>query len=119
MSCILRDPQGRIVLMCKGADTVITERLTPESKASELFSRTETIVNGYAQEGLRTLYLAETFLDEQAYEAWNQESQQAKLALENREEAVAAVDEKIEQNLELIGSTAIEDRLQDEVADTI
>jgi phospholipid-transporting ATPase len=39
--------------------------------------------------------------------------------LENREEAVAAVDEKIEQNLELIGSTAIEDRLQDEVADTI
>jgi phospholipid-transporting ATPase len=39
--------------------------------------------------------------------------------LENREEAVAAVDEKIEQNFELIGSTAIEDRLQDEVADTI
>lgn len=41
------------------------------------------------------------------------------MALENREEAVAAVDEKIEQNFELIGSTAIEDRLQDEVADTI
>ena len=29
------------------------------------------------------------------------------------------MDEKIEKNLELIGSTAIEDRLQDEVADTI
>ena len=37
----------------------------------------------------------------------------------NREEAVAAVDEKIEKDLELLGSTAIEDRLQDEVADTI
>jgi magnesium-transporting ATPase (P-type) len=51
--------------MCKGADTVITERLTPESKGSELFERTETIVNGYAHEGLRTLYLAETFLTDE------------------------------------------------------
>ena len=75
MSCILRDPQGRIVLMCKGADTVITERLTPESRASQLFARTEAIVNSYAQEGLRTLYLAETFLDEQVYNTWKQESQ--------------------------------------------
>lgn len=32
---------------------------------------------------------------------------------------MAAVDELIEKELELIGSTAIEDRLQDEVADTI
>jgi magnesium-transporting ATPase (P-type) len=29
------------------------------------------------------------------------------------------VDEKIEVNLELVGSTAIEDRLQEEVAETI
>jgi phospholipid-transporting ATPase len=32
---------------------------------------------------------------------------------------VAEIDELIEVNMELIGSTAIEDRLQDEVADTI
>jgi magnesium-transporting ATPase (P-type) len=31
----------------------------------------------------------------------------------NRDEKVAFVDEKIEVNLELVGSTAIEDRLQD------
>jgi magnesium-transporting ATPase (P-type) len=37
----------------------------------------------------------------------------------DRDTAVAAVDEKIEVDLELVGSTAIEDRLQDEVADTI
>ena len=36
MSCILRDPKGQIILMCKGADTVITERLTPESRAKDL-----------------------------------------------------------------------------------
>ena len=37
----------------------------------------------------------------------------------DREAKVAEVDEKIENDLELVGSTAIEDRLQDEVADTI
>ena len=37
----------------------------------------------------------------------------------NREEEVAKIDELIETDLELIGSTAIEDRLQDQVADTI
>ena len=41
------------------------------------------------------------------------------MALSNREEKVAAVDELIETELTLLGSTAIEDRLQDEVADTI
>jgi len=37
----------------------------------------------------------------------------------NREEKVSQVDELIEHDLELIGSTAIEDKLQDEVAETI
>jgi phospholipid-transporting ATPase len=37
----------------------------------------------------------------------------------NRDEEVARVNEIIEQNLELIGSTAIEDKLQEDVADTI
>jgi len=68
---------------------------------------------------LRTLYLAERYLDEREYKRWAEESRVAKLALKDREEEVAAVDEKIEVNLELIGSTAIEDRLQDKVADTI
>ena len=39
--------------------------------------------------------------------------------MNNREEKVSQVDELIEHDLELIGSTAIEDKLQDEVAETI
>ena len=39
--------------------------------------------------------------------------------IENREEKVAEVDALIEKDLILLGSTAIEDKLQDEVADTI
>ena len=50
-------------------------------------------------------------IDEREFKKWAEESRLAKLALKDREEMVAAVDEKIEVNLELIGSTAIEDRL--------
>lgn len=44
--------------MCKGADSVITERLSKESLNSKRFIETDRIVTRYANEGLRTLYLA-------------------------------------------------------------
>jgi len=50
-------------------------------------------------------------LDEGAWKEWNKEVEQAKLEIDNREEKVAAVDAKIEQDLLLLGSTAIEDKL--------
>ena len=40
MSCIFRDPNGALILMCKGADTVITERLTNESKTGVIMEKT-------------------------------------------------------------------------------
>lgn len=118
-SCIMRDPQGKIILMCKGADSVITERLATESLNSELFTKTQSFVDNFAEEGLRTLFLAEKEVDEDTYEAWNEENKAAKLEITDREEKVAAVDEKIEIEMTLVGSTAIEDKLQDEVAETI
>jgi magnesium-transporting ATPase (P-type) len=111
MSCIYRDPQDRIVLMCKGADAIIKERLSSESLNSEIFDKTQVYVDDYANEGLRTLFLAEKFIDPEVYREWLKESNIAKLEINDREEKVAAVDEKIEVDLELIGSTAIEDRL--------
>lgn len=68
-------------------------------------------VYNFANEGLRTLFLAQKKIDNDTYQKWSEESKQAKLALVNREEKVAMVDEKIEDGLELIGSTAIDDRL--------
>jgi phospholipid-transporting ATPase len=31
MSCIFREPSGKIILMCKGADAIITEKLSISS----------------------------------------------------------------------------------------
>ena len=97
--------------MCKGADSVITERLSHESLNSSTFKETDRVVTEFANEGLRTLYLSQKEINRKEWTTWNEESNQAKLSICNREEKVAAVDEKIEIDMELIGSTAIEDKL--------
>ena len=53
--------------MCKGADSVIEQRLTFYCSNSKEFRDTKNIVNGYANEGLRTLYLAQRIIPEDEY----------------------------------------------------
>lgn len=64
MSVIVRDPQGKIILMCKGADSVILERLSEGSENGDVLSKTQNYVDEYAEEGLRTLFLAERVIGE-------------------------------------------------------
>lgn len=58
-------------------------------------------------------------IPESQYSTWNQEYNEACAALINREERMDELQEKIEINLELVAATAIEDKLQDDVAITI
>ncbi|KAK3604439.1 hypothetical protein CHS0354_013839 [Potamilus streckersoni] len=117
MSVIVRDPKGKIQLLCKGADTVINERLHPSS--ADLRELTNHHLNEFAQEGLRTLNLAFKDIAEKEWEAWQIKHHEASISLENRDEKLSAVYEEIEKNLNLIGATAIEDKLQDGVPETI
>lgn len=73
MSVIVEDKDKNIILMCKGADSVITDRLSKESLQSSIFVETDRIVTKYANEGLRTLYLAQKNLKRKEWEAWNEE----------------------------------------------
>lgn len=76
-------------------------------------------LEGFAKEGLRTLLLAEKEIDEDFYIKWNKKYSKACVAVQDREEKMAAIAEQIENQFVLIGSTAIEDKLQDEVGETI
>jgi magnesium-transporting ATPase (P-type) len=58
--------------MCKGADSVITERLTQTSRNSDVFSTTTKHVDKYAAEGLRTLFLAQKYIEEDEYARWSE-----------------------------------------------
>ncbi|GKZ35717.1 hypothetical protein AbraIFM66950_006469 [Aspergillus brasiliensis] len=118
MSAILRMPDGSIRLFCKGADSIIYSRLAP-GKQQALRKTTAEHLEVFANEGLRTLCIAYRDLSEEEYRAWSKEHDLAAAALTDREEKLEQVASEIEQNLMLIGGTAIEDRLQDGVPDTI
>ncbi|KAM8860791.1 phospholipid-transporting ATPase ID [Synchiropus picturatus] len=117
MSVIVRNEQGLLKLYCKGADTVIFERLDPTSE--ELMLTTTEHLNEFAAEGLRTLALAYKDLEEDDFVVWMEKFQTAKTEIENREEKLSILYEEVEQNLKLLGATAIEDKLQVGVTETI
>uniref|UniRef100_A0A4W2DF37 Phospholipid-transporting ATPase n=1 Tax=Bos indicus x Bos taurus TaxID=30522 RepID=A0A4W2DF37_BOBOX len=116
MSVLVRKPEGSIYLYTKGADTVIYERL---QKKGETEWATEEALASFAKETLRTLCLACKEVDEEVYEEWRQRHQEASILLQNRAQALHQVYEEMEQSLQLLGATAIEDRLQDGVLETI
>ncbi|PYH89087.1 phospholipid-translocating P-type ATPase [Aspergillus ellipticus CBS 707.79] len=118
MSVIVQMPDGTIRLLCKGADTIIYSRLAP-GQQRELRDVTTQHLETFAQEGLRVLCIAERVLDEKYYQEWSVKHDIAAAAIVDREEKLEEVASAIEQDLTLIGGTAIEDRLQDGVPDTI
>nr|XP_019599505.1 PREDICTED: phospholipid-transporting ATPase IK isoform X2 [Rhinolophus sinicus] len=116
MSVLVRNPEGSIYLYTKGADTVIFDRL---SKKGLTKCTTEQALASFAQQTLRTLCLAYKRVDEDFYEEWHHRLQEAGILLQNRARALHQVYEEMEQNLQLLGATAIEDKLQDGVLETI
>uniref|UniRef100_A0A3Q2D3L1 Phospholipid-transporting ATPase n=1 Tax=Cyprinodon variegatus TaxID=28743 RepID=A0A3Q2D3L1_CYPVA len=117
MSVIVRNPKGQIKLYCKGADTIIFDRLDPSSE--ELMYATSEHLSEFAGEGLRTLALAYKDLSEDYYEVWKKKLYHVSTVIENREEQLAVLYEEIEWDMKLLGATAIEDKLQDGVPETI
>ncbi|EXJ83729.1 phospholipid-translocating ATPase [Capronia coronata CBS 617.96] len=118
MSAIVRMPDGKIKLFCKGADSMIYSRLA-RGQQQELRKKTAEHLEMFAREGLRTLCVAERELDEETYQEWNRDHDFAAQALTDREDRLEEVADRIERDLVLLGGTAIEDRLQDGVPDTI
>uniref|UniRef100_A0A674D8I1 Phospholipid-transporting ATPase n=1 Tax=Salmo trutta TaxID=8032 RepID=A0A674D8I1_SALTR len=117
MSVIVRSPEGKLCLYCKGADTMVYERL--HQSCTKLMDVTTEHLNEFAGEGLRTLALAYKDLDEEYFSSWKQRHHEASTALEDREDKLDVLYEEIEKDLMLLGATAIEDKLQDGVPQTI
>lgn len=118
MSAIIRMPDGKIMLFCKGADSIIYSRLRP-GEQPKLRQETAEHLEMFAREGLRTLCIAQKEIPENVYQAWNKEHDIAAAAVDDRDEKLEIVSDAIERDLDLIGGTAIEDRLQDGVPDSI
>jgi len=116
MSVIVKSPEGKILLFTKGADVRVFERLAPNQPA---VPKTHEYLEEFATEGLRTLCCGMREIPYQEWADWNAKYDAALTSLKNRKENIDAAAELIEQNLVFVGTTAIEDKLQDGVSDTI
>ncbi|KAF2093445.1 P-type ATPase [Rhizodiscina lignyota] len=181
MSIIVRCPDRRILVICKGADNMLLPRLKQASLAAQqasdvrksvelerqlyrksaeeqarnsigarlsfdlrrgqsmkrspttgtafedplamddasIFKRCFEDIDRYATEGLRTLLFTHRYIETQEYEAWKKVYEDATTSLTNRQERIEAAGDLIEQSLDLLGVTAIEDKLQHGVPETV
>ncbi|KAB5573379.1 hypothetical protein DKX38_000573 [Salix brachista] len=108
MSVIVRDEDGKIYLLCKGADSIIFDRLADNGGA--YLESTASHLSNYAEDGFRTLAFAYRALELAEYEQWNSIFTQARTTVgPEREELLEHATEMIEKELILLGVVAVED----------
>ncbi|XP_043195824.1 phospholipid-transporting ATPase IF-like isoform X1 [Amphibalanus amphitrite] len=114
MSVIVEDAQGRVMLLCKGADSTVLAQCVEGDK-----ERTVEHVNYYAMLGLRTLVFAWRELTKVQLDEFSLKLNQARSSMNRREEKVRVVVSEIESEMELLGATGVEDKLQEGVPATL
>uniref|UniRef100_A0A3P9ITT4 Phospholipid-transporting ATPase n=1 Tax=Oryzias latipes TaxID=8090 RepID=A0A3P9ITT4_ORYLA len=114
MSVILQTPSGGTVLFTKGAESAIL----PFATSGEI-EKTRLHVDEFALKGLRTLVVACRHFSPEEYMDVDKRLTAARTALQQREEKLQEAFDFIERDLQLLGATAVEDKLQDKVQETI
>ncbi|KAI0261943.1 hypothetical protein BC834DRAFT_829493 [Gloeopeniophorella convolvens] len=114
MGIVVRDTAaGELLFLQKGADVVMARIVQRNDWLEE-----ETA--NMAREGLRTLVVGRRRLAESAYADFKARYHAASVRLEGRNEAMTAVvADVLERDLELLGLTGVEDKLQDDVRSTL
>jgi len=115
MGILVRDRRnGELTFYLKGADVVMLERV---SKKGSSWLQEE--VENYARSGLRTLVVARKKITEQEYIDWKKKYDQAKTAMKDRDAKIQRVVDILETKMELLALTGVEDKLQDNVQETL
>eukprot|EP01084_Bolivina_argentea_P041626 76820_1 len=114
MSVIYFDPRdNKMKLYCKGAYNITYQRLTKEFRKSSEWNKT------FASRWFTTLICGYKEINGDYYCEWLSKLNRAKSAIENRDILVEECYNEIEKDLLLLGATAIEDKLQNGVSETI
>lgn len=122
MSVVVRRPDERIVLYCKGADMALWPRLDRDVHVTTLADTLE----GWGQDGLRTLVLAARELTSEQAADWGTRYNAAWADVDAAGEwrttgagVIEDLHEELECSLCLQGATAVEDTLQADVPETL
>ena len=114
-----KDSKNNVIkLYCKGADSIIEERLSSRTPKN-ILKQCKYYVNKFSDLGYRTLFIAMRIISQEEYDIFSSALKEAQMSLQNKEEEVSKVYETIEKDLFLLGATIVEDKLQDLVPETI
>uniref|UniRef100_M4BEY8 Phospholipid-transporting ATPase n=1 Tax=Hyaloperonospora arabidopsidis (strain Emoy2) TaxID=559515 RepID=M4BEY8_HYAAE len=116
-----------VLILTKGADSMLFPRLDPISANNrEVCAATEKHLAAFAQDGLRTLVVCAKRVRPQVWEQFYAKYRHMSADLNEVQakslgepNGIDKLQDQMESNLELLGATAIEDRLQDGVPATM
>jgi phospholipid-translocating P-type ATPase (flippase) len=119
MSVVLYDQQEkRYLIFMKGSDSKMLPRLSQWNN-TEYVAKIKEYIDTFARRGFRTLVMAMKFIPEDEFRAWKARYDDAATQINDRQAAVDRVADELEVEMQLLGCTAVEDALQDDVPDTI
>lgn len=113
---VQRESDKSYLLLVKGADNVMLERADMQPEEKQQLTKD---LRAFSVQGLRTLVIGYRTLDSQQVNSFMRQFEEANCALTDRDSQLAKVAEGVEQGIKILGATAIEDKLQDGVPETI
>lgn len=105
---------NRIIFFLKGADSAIQPRVK-EVYRSLVMDECESL----ARTGLRTMVVAARYVPEPEYQEWKKIWDRAVMSLSERSSLIRKAGDLLEQDLDFLGITGVEDKLQDDINDTL
>lgn len=118
MSIICQEINGdELIMYMKGADSIMFPRLNLDMAQRK---QLEQDLSDFAKKGLRTLVMGKKILPKITYDSWKEKFEIVNTSNDlDKEDKLAELYDELEYGFEYIGSSAIEDLLQDEVPETI
>ena len=121
MSVIIksRDAKGNdnYLLYIKGSDYIINKKVA--NKNSNIYKSIFNKVKEYSENGLRILVFGYKILSEEEYNKFDNKYKEILYDINHDESDIYDLYDELESNIELLGVSAIEDELQDNVKETI
>ncbi|CAJ1958657.1 unnamed protein product [Sphenostylis stenocarpa] len=118
MSVILGYPDNSVKVFVKGADTSMLN-VIEKSFSMDLVRATEAHLHSYSSIGLRTLVIGMRDLNASEYDQWHSSFEAASTAVFGRAAMLRKVSSIVENSLSILGASAIEDKLQQGVPESI
>ncbi|GMM27567.1 hypothetical protein DAMA08_002830 [Martiniozyma asiatica (nom. inval.)] len=116
MSIILKMEDDEVHVFTKGADNIILQRCINSPNDDTI----KNSLNEFSAEGLRTLCVAHKRITLDEFDKWHKNYLNASAIIdETRELKMNELADTFENDFQLLGATAIEDKLQDGVPHTI